>query len=127
VIRTIAVLAAVLTLALAGVAAAAGSGVYSGVTSEKGLIHLTVRHNRVVHVQFAVTFFGTHCAFTGASAKTSVPIRHNRFRVTIRARHGKIVVRLTGHFRRWRVTGTLSGSYGGPACKTGKTAYRATR
>jgi hypothetical protein len=127
VIRAIAVLATVLTLALAGVAAAAGSGVYSGVTSEKGLIHLTVRHNRLVRVHFVVTFFGTHCAFTGASAKTSAPIRHNRFRVTVRARHGKIVVRLTGHFRHRRVTGTLSGTYGGPACKTGKTTYQATR
>jgi hypothetical protein len=127
VIRMIAVLATLLTLTLAGAAAAAGSGVYNGVTSEKGLIHLTVRHNRVVHVRFAVTFFGPDCVFGGASAKTSARIRRDRFRVTVRPGHGKFVVRLTGHFRGRRVTGTLNGTYRGPACNTGKTTYQATR
>lgn len=126
-IRMIAVLAIALTIGLAGVAAAAGSGVYRGVTNEKGLIRLTVRHDRVIRVRFAVTFFGTHCVFAQASAKTSAAIRHNRFRATVRTEHGKIAVRLTGRFRRRRVTGTLTGTYGGPACKTGTTTYQASR
>jgi hypothetical protein len=115
----------VLAVALASVATAADSGVYHGVTSEKGLVKLTVRRDRLVYVSFQVTFFGAGCAVTGAKGRTSVPIRHDRFGVTVHADHGRLDVHLTGHFRGRRVTGTLSGTDGGPACNTGKTTYEA--
>lgn len=126
-IRRIVALAAALSIALAGVAAATASGVYRGVTSTKGLIRLTVRHDRLVQVFFGVTFFGSHCAVAGGDGSTSVPIRHNQFRVTVLVRHTKIDVSLTGHFTGRRVTGTLTGTDGGPACNTGKTTYEAFR
>jgi hypothetical protein len=124
-VRRIAALVVILTIALASGAVAARSGVYRGVTNEKGLIRLTVRHNHVVHVFFDVTFFGRNCVVAGASRSTSVPIKHNRFRVTVIAGQGKIDVRLTGRFTGGRVTGTLNGTYGDTVCTTGNTTYKA--
>jgi hypothetical protein len=124
--RRIATLTAVLSLAMAGWAGAAESGVYAGVTSMKGVIRLTVRHQRLVRAFFEVTFFGSNCAVTGGYGNTSVPIRHNRFRVVVYVRHTKIDVHLTGHFTGSRVTGTLNGT-DGAGCKTGKTTYQALR
>jgi hypothetical protein len=125
--RKILVLAAVLAISLTGAATAAQSGVYRGFTSEKGLIRLTVRNNHLANVYFAVTFFGSDCAVAGAQGRAWVPITRNAFRVTVHAGRGKIDVHLTGHFTGRRVNGTLSGTYGGPACKTGNTTYQAWR
>ncbi len=128
VVWRMAALVVVLSLSVAGVAAAAESGGYAGVTSTKGLVRLTVKHDRVVYVSFTVPFFGADCGLAGGHGKISVPIRHDRFHVTLHAGHASIeTVRLTGKFSGPRVSGTLSGTYGGPACTTGKTSYSGQR
>ena len=132
--RRILGIAVACVLALAGVAAAATSGTYTGTSSvtisgfkASHPFGLTVKRGRVVKVELVL---GATCATLNGTAgvKAKLPInRRGHFGGAIKA--GDFTLKLQGTFKGNAVTGSVSGSFKGASesCSAPKNTFKAHR
>ncbi len=135
-VARVAALTVIVVLALAGIAAAAASGTYSGKSASNSGSYkfgLKVSGGRIVGLAGAAS---GSCGFVYKTAKdplkVSVPIRHNAFSASIKLTSGiakGTVLSLSGHFKGSTVSGSFGGSLveGGKRCSLVKQSFRATR
>jgi hypothetical protein len=133
-VRRILGLAAAFVLALAGVAAAATNGTYTGTSSvtisgfkASHPFSVTVKGARVVKVTLIL---GANCATlngsSGIKAKLSIN-KHGHFGGSIKA--GKFTVQVQGTFKGKAVSGSFTGSFkgGSEGCSAPKNTFKAHR
>jgi hypothetical protein len=116
-------LTVIVVLALAGLAAAASNGTYTGKSSQNGKRYpfgLKVSGGKIVALAGAAS---AKCGIVYATKKDpfalSVPIRHNSFSASIPITKGPAkgsVLTLSGSFK----GSTVSGSFGGSLVESGK-------
>jgi hypothetical protein len=127
VVRKILVVGAVMVVAIAAGASAASSGLYTGKTSQKLKITLTVSKGKLVKFDYAARY-GSCGELTGAD-NPRIAIKHQKFSATVHP-NSETTDRLSGTFVGTNVTGILNSSVttGGihpTTCKSGKVKFSA--
>ena len=128
-LRRIVVLGAALAVAVAAVASAASSGLYTGITSQQLKISVKVTKGKVVKVGY-VASYGSCGEFIGTD-KVKIAIKRNRFSATVHP-NSETVDKISGSFKGQKVSGTLNSTVttGGihpTTCHSGKVTFSAKR
>ncbi len=128
-LRRIVVLGAALAVAVAAVASAASSGLYTGKTSQKLKISVKVTNGKVVKVGY-VASYGSCGEFIGTD-KVKIAIKSNKFSATVHP-NSETVDKISGSFKGQKVSGTLTSTVttGGihpTTCHSGKVTFSAKR
>ena len=126
-LRRIVVLGAALAVAMAAVASAASSGLYTGKTSQKLKITVKVSNGHVVKVGY-VAQYGS-CGELEGSDKVKIAIKGNKFSATVHP-NSETVDKLSGTFTGHKVSGALNSTVttGGihpMTCRSGKVTFGA--
>ena len=129
VLRRIVVLGAALAVAMAAVASAASSGLYTGRTSQKLKITVKVSGGKVVKVDYAAVY--SSCNELINTDKVKIAIRSNKFSATVHP-NSETIDKLSGAFKGQKVSGAITSTVttGGihpMTCRSGKVTFSATR
>ena len=136
--RKMCLIAALLVLMASGpeTALAVANGTYKGRTSQRFMIKLIVRANRITYIQYRARYLcsdGRHAGLTTYfnGPRAGIPVRSNgswSFRATLE--RGTDTVQYSGRISGNAVTGHIQETYisrGGHTCKTGKLAFSGRR
>lgn len=126
-LRRIVVLGAALAVAMAAVASAASSGLYTGKTSQKLKITVKVSGGKLVKVDYAAVYGS--CNELLGTDKVKIAIKSNKFSATVHP-NSETVDKLSGTFKGQKVSGTLTSTVttGGihpMTCHSGKLTFSA--
>jgi hypothetical protein len=129
-VRRIAALAVAAALVLSASALAATAGTYTGKTSQKKTISLTVAGGAVTKLKYVADFGSCGSNLSGSLTRKIKIGTKGHFTATS---HKDGTLKISGTFKGKSVRGSFSASFveggihGSHLCKTGKVSYTATR